>query len=104
MQHDLRARPKPSSTPFQAFAVFHKLVPLAIVFAGLWLSTQSFARLCAYSPALGPSWLTSRGVPVYRPWMFLAWSYKFVDWPPVHGLLWQASIWFGAFSAIAIVL
>ncbi len=79
---------------------FHSL----LIFAGLWIATQTFARMCNYSSLLGPCWFLYDQVPVYRPWMLLGWAYKFASWKPVHEYLYKASIWFGVFSAIAVVL
>jgi type IV secretion system protein VirD4 len=104
MQRDTRKDQRLPSQAFQPFAIFHKLIPLSLIFSGLWLSTQRFAQLCCYSSSLGPVWFERGSTPVYRPWMFLAWAYKFIDWPPVHDYLWQASIWFGAFSVLAIIV
>ena len=104
MQSDLRKRPKPNPNAGQTFAVFHKLIPLSLIFVGLWISTQVFARMCDYSPTLGPCWFLHGQTPVYRPWMLLAWSYKFASWKPVHAYLYEASIWFGVSSVLAVVL
>jgi len=104
MQDDIRKRPKCNSNAGQTFAVFHKAIPLALVSCGLWISTQSFARMCSYSPILGPCWFLYGPTPVYHPWMLLAWAYKFSTWRPVHEYLYEASIWFGLFSAAAIIL
>ena len=104
MQSDIRKRPKPNPNAGQAFAIFHKLIPLSLIFAGLWISTQAFARMCTYSPALGPCWFFYGQTPVYRPWMLIAWAYKFASWKPVHEYLYKASIWFGVFSALAVIL
>ena len=104
MQGDIRKKPKPNSNVSQTFAIFHKAIPLALIFAGLWISTQTFARMCDYSSTLGPLWFRYGGRPIYRPWMLLAWAYKFSSWKPVHEYLYQASIWFGIFSGLALVL
>lgn len=104
MQGDIRKKPKPNSNVSQTFAIFHKAIPLALIFAGLWISTQAFARMCDYSPILGPWWFCYGDSPVYRPWMLLAWAYKFLSWRPVHEYLYEASIWFGIFSGLALVL
>jgi len=104
MRDEIRKRPKPNSNANQTFAIFHKAIPLGLIFSGLWISTQSFARMCDYSPVLGSYWFSYGPTPVYRPWMLLAWAYKFSTWQPVHDYLYQASIWLGAFSAVAIVL
>ena len=104
MQSDTRKRPKPNPNSGQTFAVFHKVIPLSLIFAGIWISTQTFARMCNYSPLLGSCWFLYDQVPVYRPWMLLAWAYKFASWKPVHDYLYEASIWFGIFSALAVVL
>ena len=77
MESDIRKRPKPNSNVSQSFAVFHKAIPLALIFFGLWISTQAFARMCGYSPLLGPPWFLYGSTPMYYPWMLLAWAYKF---------------------------
>ena len=104
MESDIRKRPKPNSNISQSFAVFHKAIPLALIFGGLWISTQAFARMCGYSPLLGPAWFHHGSTPIYYPWMLLAWGYKFVNWNPVHEYLYEASLWFGVFSALALAL
>ena len=104
MQNDIRKIPKPNSNVSQTFAIFHKAIPLALIFAGLWISTQAFAHMCDYSSLLGPWWFLYGPTPVYRPWMLLAWAYKFASWKPVHEYLYEASIWFGVFSAVGLVL
>ena len=101
MQSDIRRKPKPSPNVNQTFAILHKAVPLALVFAGLWISTQAFARMCDYSTVLGPWWFRYHSTPVYRPWMLLAWAYKFISWKPVHDYLYQASLYLLVFSGIA---
>ncbi len=103
MQSNIRKKPKPNSNVNQTFAVFHKAIPLALIFAGLWVSTQAFAGMCNYSSVLGPCWFRYGPTPVYRPWMLLAWAYKFASWKPVHEYLYQASLYLLVFSAIALV-
>ena len=84
MHDEIRKRPKPNSNLNQTFAIFQKAIPLALIFSGLWISTQSFARMCDYSPILSAYWFFYGSTPVYRPWMLLAWAYKFSTWQPVH--------------------
>ena len=104
MQSDIRKKPKPNPNVNQTFAIFHKAVPLALIFAGLWISTQAFARMCDYSSVLGPWWFRYHSTPVYRPWMLIAWAYKFISWKPVHDYLYQASLYLLVFSGIALAL
>lgn len=104
MQSDIRKQLKPNLNAGQTFAVFHKLIPLSLIFVGLWISTQAFARMCNYSSLLGPCWFLYGQTPVYRPWLLLGWAYKFASWKPVHQYLYEASIWFGVFSALAVIL
>ena len=103
MQSNIRNKPKPNSNVNQTFAVFHKAIPLTLIFTGLWISTQAFARMCDYSSILGPWWFRYGPTPVYRPWMLLAWAYEFIHWKPVHEYLYQASLYLLVFSGVALV-
>ena len=104
MQSDIRKRPKPNPNAGQTFAVFHKAdSTLADLRWPLDLHSV-FRPNVQLLLLLGPCWFLYGETPVYRPWMLLAWAYKFASWKPVHEYLYEASIWFGVFSALAVVL
>ena len=43
----------------------------------LWASTQLAAARLGNQPALGPSWITLAGWPVYKPWQLFPWWLAF---------------------------
>ncbi len=43
----------------------------------LWASTQWAAAMLGNQPALGPSWITLAGWPVYKPWQLFPWWLAF---------------------------
>ena len=43
----------------------------------LWASTQWAAAMLGNQPALGPSWMTLAGWPVYKPWQLFPWWLAF---------------------------
>ena len=58
------------------------LVVFAIVFLGLWASTQWAATMLAYQPELGAPWFMLGELPVYRPWALFAWWYHYEAYAP----------------------
>jgi len=80
------------------------LVVFAIVFVGLWLSTQWAATMLAYQPELGPPWFMLGRLPVYRPWALFSWWYHYDAYAPKvfdkAGMLAGASGFLGCAAAI----
>jgi type IV secretion system protein VirD4 len=80
------------------------LVVFAIVFLGLWASTQWAAAMLAYQPELGTPWFMLRGWPVYRPWALFAWWYHYEAYAPEvfdkAGTLAAASGFLGCAAAV----
>ncbi|TDW58875.1 type IV secretion system protein VirD4 [Novosphingobium sp. PhB55] len=81
------------------------LVVFAIMFAGLWVSTQWAAAMLAYQPELGEASFRLFGVPFYEPWALFGWWYHFDAYAPEvfdkAGLLAGASGFLGCGSAVA---
>ncbi|TCM15076.1 type IV secretion system protein VirD4 [Novosphingobium sp. PhB165] len=81
------------------------LVVFAIMFAGLWASTQWAAAMLAYQPELGAASFHVVGVPCYRPWALFGWWYHFDAYAPQvfdkAGMLAGASGFLGCGSAVA---
>ncbi|WP_395398201.1 conjugal transfer protein TraG [Novosphingobium sp. BL-8A] len=81
------------------------LVVFAIMFAGLWISTQWAAAMLAYQPELGAASFELFGVPCYRPWALFGWWYHFDAYAPEvfdkAGMLAGASGFLGCGSAVA---
>ena len=71
-------------------------------FAGLWISTQAMAKLAGYQPALGYPWLIWHGFPVYRPYAFLLWYWRYNKDDP--RALSQASYYLGLGLALGFCL
>jgi type IV secretion system protein VirD4 len=63
------------------------IVPILLVVAGLWISTQTFAALFKYDPhVVGyPSFIISGKYPLYFPWMYAGWCLKYWPYPDVYG-------------------
>ncbi|WP_395331930.1 conjugal transfer protein TraG [Novosphingobium sp. BL-8H] len=59
------------------------LLVLAIVVAGVWVSTQWAAAELAYQPELGGAWFWIGKLPVYRPWSIFVWWYHFDAYAPI---------------------
>jgi type IV secretion system protein VirD4 len=80
------------------------LVVFAIVFLGLWASTQWAAAMLAYQPELGAPWFMFAGWPVYRPWSLFAWWYHYEAYAPEvfdkAGTLAAASGFLGCAAAV----
>ncbi|WDA39311.1 conjugal transfer protein TraG [Sphingobium sp. YC-XJ3] len=80
------------------------LVVFAIVFAGVWGSTQWAAAMLAYQPQLGVPWFIAFGMPVYRPWAIFLWWYSYDAYAPhvfdKAGMLAGASGFIGCAAAI----
>lgn len=80
------------------------LVVFAIMFAGLWISTQWAAAMLAYQPELGPACFHLFGVPCYQPWALFGWWYHFDAYAPEvfdkAGMLAGASGFLGCGSAV----
>jgi type IV secretion system protein VirD4 len=53
------------------------LIVFAIVFAGVWASTQWCAAQLGYQAQLGPAWFMAGDTPVYRPWAIFPWWYHY---------------------------
>jgi type IV secretion system protein VirD4 len=81
------------------------LVVLAIVMLGVWCATQWTAYRLAYQPELGLPWLHLLGTPIYHPWIFFAWWYRFDAYAPhifdKGGAIAAASGFVGCGAAIA---
>ena len=80
------------------------LVVFAIVFLGLWASTQWAAAMLAYQPELGTPWFRFAGWPVYRPWALFTWWYHYEAYAPEvfdkAGTLAAASGFLGCAAAV----
>jgi type IV secretion system protein VirD4 len=80
------------------------LVVFAIVFLGLWASTQWAATMLAYQPELGTPWFMFAGWPVYRPWSLFTWWYHYEAYAPEvfdkAGTLAAASGFLGCAAAV----
>lgn len=80
------------------------IVVFAIMFAGLWASTQWAAAMLAYQPELGQPSFHFLGLPCYRPWALFAWWYHFDAYAPEvfdkAGMLAGASGFLGCGSAV----
>lgn len=80
------------------------LVVFAIVFMGLWASTQWAAAMLAYQPQLGPPWFMLGRLPVYRPWALFGWWYHYEAYAPKvfdkAGMLAAASGFLGCAAAV----
>ena len=63
--------------------VFAVLVLIACIMFGLHFSTQAFAGFVEYNPLLGEPLYLSDGKPIYNPFMYLFWWYKFGTVLPV---------------------
>jgi type IV secretion system protein VirD4 len=80
------------------------LVVFAIVFLGLWASTQWAAAMLGNQPELGAPWFTLGRLPVYRPWALFAWWYHYEAYAPEvfdkAGTLAAASGFLGCAAAV----
>ena len=53
------------------------------MYIGAWKATQKLAELVRYDPLLGsPMGVGSEGEPVYGPWMYPVWYFRFHDYIP----------------------
>ncbi len=62
--------------------VGHVAVMLISLLAGLAGATQYTAAALAYQPRLGPPLTVIAGRPVYEPWAWLGWAYRFEPYAP----------------------
>ena len=81
------------------------LTVFAIVFAGVWASTQWCAAQLGYQAQLGPAWFMAGDTPVYRPWSIFPWWYHYEAYAPEifdrAGMLAGSSGFLGCAAAIA---
>ncbi len=81
------------------------LIVFAIVFAGVWASTQWCAAQLGYQAQLGPAWFMAGDTPVYRPWAIFPWWYHYEAYAPEifdrAGMLAGSSGFLGCAAAIA---
>jgi len=52
---------------------------VSVVLASVWIATQSAASSLDYDQQLGGPWFELRGYPVYQPWRFFGWWFRFGD-------------------------
>lgn len=59
----------------QLYAAINKLMLFFLVFMGMWVATQYYAKLVGYDPEFvgTPFYVTRNHYPVYQPWLYLAW-------------------------------
>lgn len=55
---------------------------VSVVFASVWIATQTAASSLGYAEQLGRPWFELRGYPVYQPWRLFAWWFRFGDASP----------------------
>lgn len=81
------------------------LIVFAIVFAGVWASTQWCAAQLGYQAQLGPAWFMAGDTPVYQPWSIFPWWYHYEAYAPEifyrAGMLAGSSGFLGCAAAIA---
>ncbi len=58
------------------------LAAIVAVTVGIWGATEWTAWRLAFQPALGPSWFTAIGLPIYVPPAFFFWWYQFDTYAP----------------------
>lgn len=81
------------------------LIVFAIMFAGVWVSTQWCASMLGYQPQLGAPMTTVGKLPIYEPWAIFVWWSEYEAYAPEifdkAGTLAAASGFLGCASAIA---
>ncbi|WP_423836606.1 conjugal transfer protein TraG [Stutzerimonas stutzeri] len=55
---------------------------VSVVFASVWIATQSAASSLGYAEQLGHPWFELQGYPVYKPWDLFGWWFRFGDASP----------------------
>jgi type IV secretion system protein VirD4 len=92
----------------QIKSLFFKIVTLALIFLGIWASTQRFASLVNYEPGWCDTpfyYLVIRGVryPLYSPFNIFIWFVKYWRYPEIHPYIYRAMWIAGIVSGVAIV-
>ena len=75
-----------------------------VVLAFLWVATEWTAWQLAFQPQLGPAWFMIGPWPVYQPFKFFAWWFKFDAYAPAIFLQGGVIAASGGFAAIAIAI
>lgn len=52
---------------------------VSVVFASVWIATQTAASSLSYAEQLGRPWFELQGYPVYQPWRLFGWWFRFGD-------------------------
>jgi len=85
--------------------LWHQVILVClVVLAFLWAATERTAWRLGFQPQLGPAWFTLGPWPVYQPFSFFGWWFKFDGYAPaifLEGGIIAAS---GGFAAIAIAI
>ena len=85
--------------------LWHQVILVClVVLAFLWAATEWTAWRLGFQPQLGPAWFTLGPWPVYQPFSFFGWWFKFDGYAPaifLEGGIIAAS---GGFAAIAIAI
>ncbi|WP_456837118.1 conjugal transfer protein TraG [Bradyrhizobium sp. USDA 4486] len=75
-----------------------------VVFTFLWVATEWTAWRLAFQPQLGPPWFMIGPWPIYQPFSFFAWWFKFDAYAPAIFLQGGVIAASGGFAAIAIAI
>lgn len=80
----IRKKPRTGNTK-QIHVFVFRFTILLIMLLGCGVSTQYFAKLVDYSPALCgyPLHITENGYPVYYPWLFIVWIIDYLFKPDI---------------------
>jgi type IV secretion system protein VirD4 len=100
----LRRSPK-SGNEAHLFAWVTKLGAFLVIFLGLWVSTQRFARLMRYRPEyVGyPQYVLFKKYPLYAPYKYLDWLVSYFAKPGYRDFLYQAGKPWAVISAVAVI-
>jgi len=75
-----------------------------VVFAFQWVATEWTAWRLAFQPQLGPAWFMIGSWPVYQPFSFFAWWFKFDAYAPTIFLQGGVIAAGGGFAALGIAI
>jgi type IV secretion system protein VirD4 len=80
------------------------VIVFAVIVFGVWAATQWCADMLDYQARLGPPWHVLFGWPIYEPWKFFDWWYRYEAYAPYvfdkAGMLAGASGFIGCAAAI----
>ena len=81
------------------------LIPILILFTGLMLSTQSFAKMMNYDPSFcGKPWLCISGKNIYNPLIYFGGIFKYLKYEQMHPYLLSSCKYFVEAGFVSVII